>query len=94
MNKLSLFDRKFLAHCRIRSEPTPDELQKSWDDAMAKWKAGGEHPLARHPHAVRCDGVEGCWTVAPIRDLSTPDCYSKKYCGEHLPRTEKICKRS
>ena len=49
---------------------------------MAKWKAGGEHPLARHPLAVRCDGYSGCFTVAPIRIL--PD-YSKRYCFNHLP---------
>jgi len=62
-----------------------EELQKYWDDAIAKWKAGGEHPLAHHPYAVRCDGAEGCYTTAPIRCLWSPDCYSKRYCFEHLP---------
>ena len=69
------------------SQPTDAELQKCWDTALAKWKAGEcEHPLAHHPHAVRCDGAEGCFTVAPIRDLSAPDCYSKRYCPDHLPK--------
>lgn len=62
--------------------PTNEELQKYWDDAIARWKSGGEHPLAKHPLAVRCDGYPGCYTIAPIRIL--PD-YAKRYCFEHLP---------
>jgi hypothetical protein len=65
--------------------PTDAELQKFWNDFVAKWTACDEHPLARHPHAVKCDGAEGCWTVAPIRDLSDPNCFKKRYCHEHLP---------
>jgi len=30
------------------NQPTDEELRKHWDDAIAKWKAGGEHPLADH----------------------------------------------
>jgi hypothetical protein len=48
-------------------------------------EAGGEHPLAGHPLAVRCDGYSGCYTVAPIRIL--PD-YSKRYCADHLPKPQ------
>jgi hypothetical protein len=69
----------------FENKPSDAELQKFWDDAISKWKAGGEHPLACHPLAVRCDGMEGCWTVAPIRIL--PD-YSKRYCSDHLPTEE------
>jgi hypothetical protein len=68
------------------SQPTDAQLQQFWDEAIARWKAGREHPLARHPLAVRCDGAEGCYTVAPIRDLSSPDCYKKRYCVDHLPK--------
>jgi hypothetical protein len=65
------------------SQPTDAELQEFWDESIAKWKAGlAEHPLAHHPLAVRCDGAEGCYTVAPIRIL--PD-YTKRYCPDHLP---------
>jgi hypothetical protein len=58
------------------------ELQSRWEAAISRWKAGGKHPLAQHPHAVRCDGFPGCYTVAPIRVL--PD-YSKRYCFQHVP---------
>jgi len=66
--------------------PSEAELQEFWDEAIARYRAGGEHPLARHPNAVRCDGAKDCWTVAPIRDLSLPNPYAKRYCFEHLPK--------
>ena len=63
-----------------------DPKQQAWNDAMLEWLAGGEHPLAHHPLAVPCDGKEGCFTVAPIRDASIP---KKRYCGWHLPTKPK-----
>ena len=73
----------------VPREALNDELQKYWDDPLTKWKAGGEHPLARHPLAVRCDGHSGCFTVAPVRILPN---YSKRYCSAHLqkPRMDRI----
>ena len=61
---------------------TDDELRAHRDGAIALWRAGKEHPLARHPLAVRCDGFPGCYTVAPIRVLPN---YAKKYCADHRP---------
>src|SRR4029077_3516434 len=58
-------------------------LQKYWGDALTKWRADGEHSLARHPLAVRCDGHSGCYEVAPVRILPN---YSKRYCSAHLPK--------
>lgn len=67
----------------MTTEPTDEELQAFADEAIRRWQAGeAPHPLEGHPLAVRCDGAEGCWTVAPIRDLRNP---GKKYCYLHLP---------
>jgi hypothetical protein len=65
---------------------SPSELQAFYDEAIRRWQAGeAPHPLAGHPLAVPCDGAEGCYTLAPIRDLSQP---TKRYCWLHLPKQD------
>src|SRR5579862_6992966 len=84
---------KFRANCDTKAGTmtmNDAERRKNWDDAILKWKAGGEHPLRHHPHAVRCDGADGCYTVAPVRDLADPDCYKKRYCADHLPQRKRV----